>query len=204
MFSGIVQGKGKVLKIISYNNHISIEISSPKNFNKNLKKGMSVSVNGVCLTSLDDGKKSLKFDVINETLSKTNISKTKKGSIVNLERSITASTEIGGHLMSGHIHFSGKVEKITTKNTNKDIQIKFPTKYKEYIFEKGYIGVNGCSLTLGKVNKNSFYVHLIPETLEVTNLNDLKKGSLVNIEIDQNTIAVVETVKNSLAAQKSR
>ena len=204
MFSGIVQGKGKVLKIISYKNHISIEISSPKNFNKNLKKGMSVSVNGVCLTSLDDGKKSLKFDVINETLSKTNICKTKKGSIVNLERSITASTEIGGHLMSGHIHFSGKVEKITTKNTNKDIQIKFPTKYKEYIFEKGYIGVNGCSLTLGKVNKNSFYVHLIPETLEVTNLNDLKKGSLVNIEIDQNTIAVVETVKNSLAAQKSR
>ena len=204
MFSGIVQGKGKVLKIISYKNHISIEISSPKNFNKNLKKGMSVSVNGVCLTSLDDGKKSLKFDVINETLSKTNICKTKKGSIVNLERSITASTEIGGHLMSGHIHFSGKVEKITTKNTNKDIQINFPTKYKEYIFEKGYIGVNGCSLTLGKVNKNSFYVHLIPETLEVTNLNDLKKGSLVNIEIDQNTIAVVETVKNSLAAQKSR
>tara|TARA_B100000941_G_scaffold42236_1_gene25704 strand:- start:445 stop:1059 length:615 start_codon:yes stop_codon:yes gene_type:complete len=204
MFSGIVQGKGKVLKIISYKNHISIEISSPKNFNKNLKKGMSVSVNGVCLTSLDDGKKSLKFDVINETLSKTNISKTKKGSIVNLERSITASTEIGGHLMSGHIHFSGKVEKIKTKNTNKDIQINFPTKYKEYIFEKGYIGVNGCSLTLGKVNKNSFYVHLIPETLEVTNLNDLKKGSLVNIEIDQNTIAVVETVKNSLAAQKSR
>ena len=204
MFSGIVQGKGKVLKIISYKNHISIEISSPKNFNKNLKKGMSVSINGVCLTSLDDGKKSLKFDVINETLSKTNISKTKKGSIVNLERSITASTEIGGHLMSGHIHFSGKVEKITTKNTNKDIQINFPTKYKEYIFEKGYIGVNGCSLTLGKVNKNSFYVHLIPETLEVTNLNDLKKGSLVNIEIDQNTIAVVETVKNSLAAQKSR
>ena len=204
MFSGIVQGKGKVLKIISYKNHISIEISSPKNFNKNLKKGMSVSVNGVCLTSLDDGKKSLKFDVINETLSKTNISKIKKGSIVNLERSITASTEIGGHLMSGHIHFSGKVEKIKTKNTNKDIQINFPTKYKEYIFEKGYIGVNGCSLTLGKVNKNSFYVHLIPETLEVTNLNDLKKGSLVNIEIDQNTIAVVETVKNSLAAQKSR
>ena len=204
MFSGIVQGKGKVLKIISYKNHISIEISSPKNFNKNLKKGMSVSVNGVCLTSLDDGKKSLKFDVINETLSKTNICKSKKGSIVNLERSITASTEIGGHLMSGHIHFSGKVEKITTKNTNKDIQINFPTKYKEYIFEKGYIGVNGCSLTLGKVNKNSFYVHLIPETLQVTNLNDLKKGSLVNIEIDQNTIAVVETVKNSLAAQKSR
>ena len=153
---------------------------------------------------MDDGEKSLKFDVINETLSKTNISKASKGSIVNLERSITASTEIGGHLMSGHIHFAGKVEKVLTKNTNKDVQIKFPKKYKEYIFEKGYIGVNGCSLTLGKINNNSFFVHLIPETLSVTNLNTLKKGSQVNIEIDQNTIAIVETVKNSLAAQESR
>ena len=203
MFSGIVQGTGKVQKITAKKSYISIEISAPKNFNKKLKKGASISVNGVCLTSLDSGQKKLKFDVINETLSKTNISKLKKGSLVNLERSITASTEIGGHLMSGHIHFSGRVEKILTKNTNKDLQIKFPKKYKEYIFEKGYIGLNGCSLTLGKVNKDSFYVHLIPETLEVTNLNVLKKGSLVNIEIDQNTIAVVETVKNSLAAQKS-
>ena len=197
MFSGIVQGTGKVQKITAKKSYISIEISAPKNFNKKLKKGASISVNGVCLTSLDSGQKTLKFDVINETLSKTNISKLKKGSLVNLERSITASTEIGGHLMSGHIHFSGRVEKILTKNTNKDLQIKFPRKYKEYIFEKGYIGLNGCSLTLGKVNKDSFYVHLIPETLEVTNLNVLKKGSLVNIEIDQNTIAVVETVKNS-------
>ena len=203
MFSGIVQGTGRVQKITAKKSYISIEISAPKNFNKKLKKGASISVNGVCLTSLDSGQKKLKFDVINETLSKTNISKLKKGSLVNLERSITASTEIGGHLMSGHIHFSGRVEKILTKSTNKDLQIKFPRKYKEYIFEKGYIGLNGCSLTLGKVNKDSFYVHLIPETLEVTNLNVLKKGSLVNIEIDQNTIAVVETVKNSLAAQKS-
>ena len=203
MFSGIVQGAGRVQKITSKKSYISIEISVPKNFNKKLKKGASISVNGVCLTSLDSGQKKLKFDVINETLSKTNIGKLKKGSLVNLERSITASTEIGGHLMSGHIHFSGRVEKILTKNTNKDLQIKFPRKYKDYIFEKGYIGLNGCSLTLGKVNKDSFYVHLIPETLEVTNLNVLKKGSLVNIEIDQNTIAVVETVKNSLAAQIS-
>ena len=203
MFSGIVQGTGKVQKITAKKSYISIEISAPKNFNKKLKKGASISVNGVCLTSLDSGQKKLKFDVINETLSKTNIGKLKKGSLVNLERSITASTEIGGHLMSGHIHFSGRVEKILTKNTNKDLQIKFPRKYKEYIFEKGYIGLNGCSLTLGKVNKDSFYVHLIPETLAVTNLDGLEKGSLVNIEIDQNTIAIVETVKNSLAAQKS-
>ena len=82
--------------------------------------------------------------------------------------------------------------------------IQFPKKYKEYIFEKGYIGINGCSLTLGKVNKDSFYLHLIPETLSVTNLDYLKINSEVNIEIDQNTLLIVETVKNSLTAQKIR
>ena len=81
----------------------SIEVTPPKNFNKNLKKGASISVNGVCLTSLDKGIKRLRFDVIDETLSRSNLSELNKGSVVNLERSIKASSEIGGHLMSGHI-----------------------------------------------------------------------------------------------------
>ena len=72
-----------------------------------------------------------------------------------------------------------------------------------YIFEKGYIGINGCSLTIGKVNKDSFYIHLIPETLSVTNLSFLLQGDSVNVEIDQSTISIVETVKRTLAAQKS-
>ena len=204
MFSGIVEGTGKVTKLISKKDHISIEVSPPKNFNKKLQKGASVSVDGVCLTSIYNGDKKLRFDVIEETLKRTNLKLASKGSIVNLERSINASSEIGGHLMSGHIHFTGKVNKILDKKSTKDIVIKFPSKFKEYIFEKGYIGINGCSLTLGKVNKDSFYIHLIPETLSVTNLNDLKSNSLVNVEIDQNTIAIVETVKNTLAAKKSR
>ena len=204
MFSGIVEGTGKVTKLISKKDHISIEVSPPKNFNKKLKKGASVSVDGVCLTSIYNGDKKLRFDVIEETLKRTNLKLASKGSIVNLERSINASSEIGGHLMSGHIHFTGKVNKILDKKSTKDIVIKFPSKFKEYIFEKGYIGINGCSLTLGKVNKDSFYIHLIPETLSVTNLNDIKTNYLVNVEIDQNTIAIVETVKNTLAAKKSR
>ena len=204
MFSGIVEGTGKVTKLTSKKDHISIEVFPPKNFNKKLKKGASVSVDGVCLTSIDSGDKKLRFDVIEETLKRTNLKLASKGSIVNLERSINASSEIGGHLMSGHIHFTGKVNKILDKKSTKDIVIKFPSKFKEYIFEKGYIGINGCSLTLGKVNKDSFYIHLIPETLSVTNLNDIKTNYLVNVEIDQNTIAIVETVKNTLAAKKSR
>ena len=203
MFAGIVQGVGKVSKVKNKNDHIFFEIISPKNFSKNLRKGASISVDGVCLTSLDKGSKNLKFDIIEETLSRTNLRNIIKGSIVNLERSIKASSEIGGHLMSGHIHFTGKVQKVVERDNTKDIVIKFPDKFKEYIFEKGYIGVNGCSLTIGKVNKNTFFLHLIPETLSVTNLSEIEKNSVVNIEIDQSTIAIVETVKNTLAAQKS-
>ena len=204
MFSGIVKGTGKVSKVTSKKDCVSIEIIPPNNFNTRLKKGASVSVDGVCLTSVDTGKTKLKFDVIDETLERTNLKLVKKNSLVNLERSITASTEIGGHLMSGHIHFTGKVNEIISRENTKDLIIGFPKKFKQYILEKGYIGVNGCSLTIGKVKNNSFNLHLIPETLSITNLKDLVKGDLVNIEIDQNTIAIVETVKNYLTAQKSR
>ena len=203
MFSGIVSHKSKVLKVESFSDFVRIHVSTPKNFNKGLKKGASVSVNGVCLTSKDNGSKNLKFDVIEETLLKTNLKHILKGDIVNLERSIKASSEIGGHLMSGHIHFTGEVKKIFEKENTKDMRISISREYSDYILEKGYIGVNGCSLTIGKVFKNQFNIHLIPETLKITNLEKLEEKDLVNIEIDQTTIAIVDTVKKTLATQKS-
>ena len=203
MFSGIVAGTGKIISLKSDKDFMKLKVDPPKGFCKGLQKGASISVNGICLTSLNKGKNGLSFDVVGETLSRTNLKGLKKGNILNLERSITSSTEIGGHLMSGHIHFTGKIKKINKKDNTKDLIIGFPKKYKDYILEKGYIGVNGCSLTIGKVNKEAFYVHLIPETLSVTNLDMLKEGSNVNIEIDQNTMTIVETVKNILSTQKS-
>ena len=164
MFSGIVEGKGKVLKIKDHGDYLNIEISPPSKFNKGLKKG----------------------------------------AVANLERSIKASSEIGGHLMSGHIHYTGKITHIEEKQSTKDMKISLSKKYEEYVMEKGYIGINGCSLTVGKVNKKDFYIHLIPETLKVTNLEGLVKGSEINIEIDQSTIAIVDTVKRTLARKKSR
>ena len=204
MFSGIVSHKSKVLKVESFSDFVRIHVSTPKNFNKGLKKGASVSVNGVCLTSKDNGSKNLRFDVIEETLLKTNLKHILKGDIVNLERSIKASSEIGGHLMSGHIHFTGEVKKIFEKENTKDMKISISKEYSDYILEKGYIGINGCSLTIGKIFKNQFNIHLIPETLKVTNLEKLEEKDLVNIEIDQSTIAIVDTVKKTLATQKSR
>jgi len=203
MFSGIVSHKAKVFKVKFHDDYMSLEIYPPKNFNKGLKKGAGVSVNGVCLTSKDGGNKSLRFDVIQETLDRTNLGHIAKGDMVNLERSIKASSEIGGHLMSGHIHFTAKINKVIEKDNTKDMTISLSKNYSEYVMEKGYIGINGCSLTVGKVNKSNFKIHLIPETLKVTNLSSLKKLDTVNIEIDQNTIAIVDTVKRTLAAQKS-
>ena len=112
MFSGIVSYKAKIVNVKRHNDYVGLIIKSPAGFNAQLKKGASISVNGVCLTSKDSGKNNLKFDVIEETLKKTNLNSVVKGDIVNLERSIKASTEIGGHLMSGHIHFTAKVKKI--------------------------------------------------------------------------------------------
>jgi len=202
MFTGIVSGKGHVQKIIKSKDFVSLIIKAPKGFSKNLTKGASVSVNGVCLTIKKGKTDILEFDVIGETLQKTNLKDISQSSEVNLERSMTAKTEIGGHLVSGHIHGTGKVLKVITRQATKDLQIKIPTSLREYFFYKGYVALNGCSLTIGKVLKTSFYIHLIPETLSVTTFKDIKKGDLINIEIEQATINTVETVKRVMSERK--
>lgn len=202
MFTGIVSGKGHVQKIIKSKDYLSLIIKAPKGFSKNLTKGASVSVNGVCLTVKKGKTDILEFDVIEETLQKTNLKDISKSSKVNLERSMTAKTEIGGHLVSGHIHGTGEVLKVVNRQTTKDLQIKIPTSLREYFFYKGYVALNGCSLTIGKVLKTSFYIHLIPETVSVTTFKDIKKGDLINIEIEQATINTVETVKRVMSERK--
>jgi len=202
MFTGIVSGKGQVQKIIQNEDYISLAIKAPKGFAKNLMKGASVAVNGVCLTVKKGKTNSLEFDVIKETLEKTNLRNVSRLSKVNLERSMTAKTEIGGHLVSGHIHGVGKVLKIINRSKTKDLQIKIPSNLREYFFDKEYVALNGCSLTIGKVMKSSFYIHLIPETVSVTTFKEIKKGDLINIEIEQATINTVETVKRAMFQKK--
>ena len=202
MFTGIVSGKGHVQKIIKSKDYISLIIKAPKGFSKNLVKGASVSVNGVCLTVKKGKTDILEFDVIEETLQKTNLKNLSKSSKVNLERSMTAKTEIGGHLVSGHIHGTGEVLKVINSRQQKTCKLKFLTSLREYFFYKGYVALNGCSLTIGKVLKTSFYIHLIPETVSVTTFKDIKQGDLINIEVEQATINTVETVKRVMSERK--
>jgi riboflavin synthase len=202
MFTGIVSGKGQVQKITKYKDYLSLIIKAPKGFSKNLVKGASVAVNGVCLTVKKGKTDFLEFDVIEETIQKTNLKNISRLSKVNLERSMTAKTEIGGHLVSGHIHGTGEVLKVINKQVTKDLQIKIPKSLREYFFYKGYVALNGCSLTIGRVLKTSFYIHLIPETVSVTTFKDIKKGDLINIEVEQATINTVETVKRVMSERK--
>lgn len=202
MFTGIVSGKGHVQKIVRDEDYISLIIKAPKDFSKNLIKGASVAVNGVCLTVKKGKTDILEFDVIEETLQKTNLKDISKSSKVNLERSMTTKTEIGGHLVSGHIHGTGEVLKVINRQATKDLQIKIPTSLREYFFYKGYVALDGCSLTIGKVLKTSFYIHLIPETVSVTTFKDIKKGDLINIEVEQSAINTVETVKKIMSQRK--
>ena len=203
MFTGIVTGKGQIQKIIFNGDYTTIIVKAPKDFSKNLSKGASVAVNGVCLTVKKGKTDNLEFDVIQETLDKTNLKNIARLSRVNLERSMTAKTEIGGHFVSGHIHGTGEVLKIIDRKDTKDLQIKIPSSLREYFFYKGYVALNGCSLTIGKVLKSSFYVHLIPETVSITTFKDIKKGDSINIEVEQTTINTVETVKRVMLEKKA-
>ena len=203
MFTGIVAGQGYINKIKNNVDYASITIKAPAGFSKNLKRGASVAVNGVCLTAKKGATDLLEFDVITETLEKTNFKLLSKGNKVNLERSMKANTEIGGHLVSGHIHGVGVIKSINDRGQTKDLRIQPPASLMEYLFYKGYVGLNGCSLTIGKVLKSSFNIHLIPETIKVTNFQKMKKGDLINIEIDQTTINTVETIKKIMLERKA-
>ncbi|MDG1184417.1 MAG: riboflavin synthase subunit alpha, partial [SAR86 cluster bacterium] len=154
MFTGIVSGQGYIHKIKNNVGYTSIAIKAPQGFSKNLKRGASVAVNGVCLTAKKGATDLLEFDVITETLEKTNFKLLSKGNKVNLERSMTANTEIGGHLVSGHIHGVGVIKSINDRGQTKDLRIQPPASLMEYLFYKGYVGLNGCSLTIGKVFKS--------------------------------------------------
>jgi len=194
MFSGIVQTTSKKItfEVKDYGYKLSILVS--ENFTKKIKKGDSVSVNGVCLTVVDFKKNLLIFDVIHESIKLTNLLESYESRPFNLERSLKVGDEVGGHFVSGHVHDVAEV--ISFKNDKEKIlKVKIPKSIKDYIFKKGYIAINGISLTVVEVKANFLTMSIIPETYSSTNLIYLKKKDFVNVEADQQTISIVETVK---------
>ncbi|MEN0614533.1 riboflavin synthase subunit alpha [Klebsiella indica] len=204
MFTGIVQGTAKVLSIDEKPNFRTHVVELPEHMLSGLETGASVAHNGCCLTVTHIDGARVSFDLMKETLRVTNLGAVRAGDSVNVERAAKFSDEIGGHLMSGHIMTTAEVVKILTSENNRQIWFKVqdPALMK-YILYKGYIGVDGISLTVGEVTPTRFCVHLIPETLQRTTLGAKKLGDRVNIEIDPQTQAVIDTVERVLAAKEA-
>ena len=194
MFTGIVQGTGYV-KSVTGNSIVTMEIEIPST--EGLKIGGSVSIDGVCLTATSVGN-TVSFDIIPETLERTTLGSLKSGSHVNVERALKFGDELGGHLLSGHIMGKGEIVSVE----NQDYIIQCPSEMGDYIQEKGYIAVDGISLTVGDTDgKGRFAIHIIPETLRLTTLGTKSVGEHVNIEIDAMTQTVVETTKRLIESR---
>lgn len=192
MFNGIIESTGKILSIDKNRLVLDVGKLAPK-----LKLGDSLAVDGICLTVARRNGKNVTLDISPETWARTNLHKRENGKRVNLELPITAQTFISGHYVQGHIE--GVAQALDWKNQNKDIRlcVKLPFDLAEYCVPKGSIALNGVSLTIAAMQKNRIEIALIPYTLEHTNLSDLKKGDLVNVETDMIGRYVVSVVKNT-------
>ena len=201
MFTGIVAGTGTIAKI-SGSDVIRIVIDFNSVSTDNLEKGASVSIDGICLTVVEIDSPKIAFDVIPETLRKTTLGEKSVGSKVNLERALKMGDELGGHLLSGHILGTGKITRRKSGNNHLDLEVKCPVTILKYVQEKGYIAIDGISLTIGEVSSSGFDLHLIPETISLTTIGDKEVGDTVNIEIDSMTQTIVSTVERILEARK--
>ena len=196
MFTGIVQGKGEIVSIESGNEITTLHIRVPST--EGLQIGASISIDGVCLTATAFTDEIVSFDVIPETLEKTTLGQLEQGHHVNVERSLRYGDEVGGHLLSGHIIGRGLVSKSERVGDGAQYSIIAPPDVRKYIVSKGYVGIDGISLTIGDVSEDHFDLHLIPETLRLTTIGDKQVGDAVNLEIDSTTMMVVETVERMM------
>ncbi len=201
MFTGIVQAVASISEITDSNGIRSFEIQFPEGFCKDLAVGASVSIDGVCLTAtklLTPDR--VAFDVMLQSMNITTLGDFKIGSTVNAERAAKDGAEIGGHPLSGHIDFKAEVVEITRMEDNFRLRIGVDQRWLRYLFPKGYIAVNGASLTIAHVDKTAgwFEVWLIPETLRMTTIGDKLVGDQLNIEIERETQVVVDTLREAL------
>ena len=202
MFTGIVQASVAAKNVVDKENLKQFSVDLPETLQSGLSIGASIAIDGVCLTvtTIDAGRVS--FDVIGQTLAVTTIGKVCEGYTVNLERSARYGDEVGGHILSGHIDATAEIVAIELTENNKTVWYEIAPHLHKYVFERGFVALNGCSLTVAKVNeKHQFAVCYIPETLRATTHGAKVQGDTINLEIDRQTQAIVDTVERSLAAK---
>lgn len=222
MCAGIVQGKARVKRIDTNAREQmmdwgdgpqkyslrTFEVVFPKDCDhgcmETVQLGASIALNGTCLTvtGTDIECNTATFDVVEETLKRTNLRYLEENSCVNFERSAKVGDEIGGHTVSGHVQTTARVQDIKMNDDDTTSRMDFTLTdpfWKKYIIQKGFVAVDGCSLTVGETSEDGFCVYLIPETLRVTVLGEKQVGDYVNIEVEAQTQAIVDTVERVLA-----
>lgn len=201
MFTGIIQGVSTITSIKDAEGLRTFTLEFPQGFSEELCVGASVAVDGVCLTVTSIlPPTSAEFDVVLQSLAVTTLGRYRVGSTVNTERAAKDGAEIGGHPLSGHIDFAAQLESVRTSQNNHALRVQVPADFRKYIFPKGYIAINGASLTISEVDKSEgwFEVWLIPETRRMTVFEQKRAGDWLNIEIERGTQVVVDTVRASM------
>ena len=183
MFNGIIYKTGKILKIIRNKNYSEVILKTDFKFKK-FEIGSSLCCNGACLTITKINNYNISFYLSKETLNRTSFKSIKNGELINIEKSLIFGNKISGHYVQGHVDTTGFVSNITILDKSWIITFKIPKIYKKFLIEKGSISINGVSLTISTIKKNAFQISIIPHTLKLTNLINLKKNNLVNIEFD--------------------
>jgi riboflavin synthase len=203
MYTGIVQAMLPIASLKKLPGLSTFSLVLPESMMAELETGASIAVNGTCFTvTVIDGTQVF-FDAIQETLALSNLKAIEVGTQVNVERSARANAEVGGHVLSGHIVGTAAVVSIETTENNQRLTFRGDPAWTKYVFSKGYLALNGASLTIAAVAGDEFAVNLIPETLRRTNFALLREGDPVNVEIEQQTQVIVDTVERVLAERLS-
>jgi len=184
MFTGIIQAVGEIRQIEQSGTDARYAIGTGELDMSDVQIGDSIAAQGVCLTAIEFGNDYYVADISGETLSRTTFGQLLKGSAVNLEMSVTPTTRLGGHMVSGHVDGIGEVIDRSSDGRSERFVIKAPDELAKYIAEKGSICVDGISLTVNGVAGSQFDLNIVPHTLSVTTLGNLQAGSTVNLEVD--------------------
>ncbi|ABK78365.1 riboflavin synthase alpha chain [Cenarchaeum symbiosum A] len=185
MFTGIIEGTGRVAGVARPARRSALRMTVDLGpYAKGLKQGQSVALNGVCLTVTERTGVKCHFEIIDETARRTDLGSLRRGSIVNIERSLRAGGSLDGHFVLGHIDGVGTIRSIQEKKGEIVMQVEIPSPLAKQVVEKGSIAIDGISLTVTKIRKNRVTISLIPHTIEMTNLGSRHTGDRVNIETD--------------------
>ncbi|ARO14735.1 riboflavin synthase subunit alpha [Ketogulonicigenium robustum] len=202
MFTGIVQTTAPVLRATRGNEVLTFALGMTPTLLDDLKIGASVAIEGCCLSVTSMGEGYATFDAMLATLERTNLARIADGVSVNVERSMKPTDENGGHMVSGHVSTTAQITALETEGPKARISFRVAPEWAKYIFVRGFLAVNGCSLTVGDVQEDPagdiFTVYLIPETLRSTTFGTYKVGDYLNIEVEHQTMITVEVMERTL------